>query len=205
MDLNDVPNSILYTSLYCITNGYVWHALGMKKYENSFSPLIYKQKILELLKNIINNDFEFNIDKKINDLKKELFNKKRECEKKYQDSTYDRNELIPYIKKEFFIKNQILKYQDYKTIKYNFEKLTNHLTKLYQEKGFPFVYSLKINSSKSYNNLFINKGQVYLIPAFSKNNYQLIYNNLHAKKLNNIRKSLENQENNAHLKNDEKE
>ncbi len=205
MNLKEIPNSILYTSLYCVSNGYVWPLLGMKKYENSSSPLLYKQKMLDLLKNILNPNFEKVMDDKINELYNELNDKKIECEEKYKISGKDRSELIPYIKKEYFVKNQVSKYQDLKLIKFNFEKFTQHLMELYKEKGFPFVYSIYVNSSRSYNNLFINKGQVYLIPASSKNNYQLIYSHLHAKKMINLRKSFENQETSSDSNNDEKE
>ena len=209
MELKGIPNTILYASLYCISRGYVWPLLGMKQYGTSLSPQLFKDKEIKLYKEVVKRNLETEIQEEIDDLKEHLEQTKQKCKKNYENSPIkDMGEFIPYIKEEFLVKNQIEKCEDMLIIKKNFEKFTAHLMERYTKDGFPFVYSIYVPAKDAYDQVLIEKGNVYLIPTDRKNNYKEIFN---SKKegiiFSKIRKIYENDKNslNNSENNDEKE
>lgn len=209
MELKGIPNTILYASLYCISRGYAWPLLGMEKYGVSLSPQLFKDKEIELYKKVVKRNLETEIQEKIDDLKEHLEQTKQKCEENYKNSEFkDKGEFIPYIKEEYFVKNQIAKCEDMLIIKKNFEKFTAHLMERYTKDGFPFVYSIYVPARNTYDQVLIEKGNVYLIPTDRKNNYEEIFNSKkEGLKFSKIRKLYENDKNslNNSENNDEKE
>lgn len=209
MKLNDIPNSILFASLYCISRGHVWPLLKMEKYKNSVYVMRYKDKEIELYKRLADPNLEKAVKEKIEDFQKHLDQTKQKCEENYKNSEFkDKGEFIPYIKEEYFVKNQIAKCEDMLIIKKNFEKFTAHLMERYTKDGFPFVYSIYVPARNTYDQVLIEKGNVYLIPTDRKNNYEEIFNSKkEGIKFSKIRKIYENDKNslNNSENNDEKE
>ena len=209
MELKGIPNTILYASLYCISRGHVWPLLGMKQYANSLSPKYYRGREIDLYKRVARRNLETEIQEKIDGLKEHLEQTKQKCNKNYENSPIkDMGEFIPYIKEEFLVKNQIEKCKDMLIIKKNFEKFTAHLMERYTKDGFPFVYSIYVPAKDAYDQVLIEKGNVYLIPTDRKNNYEEIFNSKkEGIKFSKIRKIYENDKNslNNSENNDEKE
>ena len=209
MKLNDIPNSILFASLYCISRGHVWPLLKMEKYKNSAYVMRYKDKEIELYKRLADPNLEKAVKEKIEDFQKHLDQTKQKCEENYKNSEFkDKGEFIPYIKEEYFVKGEVDRYTDILTMKNNFEKLTSYFMEQYSKKGFPFVHSIFVPSKNAYNNIFINRGNVYLLSSYSKDNFEEIYNSkTEGLKFSKIRKLYENQENISknNENNDEKE
>ena len=209
MELKGIPNTILYASLYCISRGHVWPLLGMKQYANSLSPKYYRGREIDLYKRVARRNLETEIQEKIDDLKEHLEQTKQKCNKNYENSPIkDMGEFIPYIKEKYFVKNQIEKCEDMLIIKKNFEKFTAHLMERYTKDGFPFVYSIYVPARNTYDQVLIEKGNVYLIPTDRKNNYEEIFNSKkEGIKFSKIRKIYENDKNslNNSENNDEKE